>query len=83
MVTSNFPLVGQPRRLIPRRLVPLLLLLTATASRASSVKVKMSSKIRGSYNKHDDRSGQDVWVTSMFLNNNRKIANEAMFKADP
>ena len=83
MVTSNFPLVGQPRRLIPRRLVPLLLLLTATASRASSVKVKMSSKTRGLYNKHDDRSGQDVWVTSMLLNNSRKISNEAMFKADP
>jgi len=55
----------------------------AAASRASSVKVNMSSKTRGLYNKHDDRSGQDAWVTSMLLNNNRKIANEAMFKADP
>jgi hypothetical protein len=37
------------------------------ASRASSVKVKMSSKTRGSYNKHDDKSGRDVWVTSMLF----------------
>jgi len=32
----------------------------AAASRASSVKVKMSSKTRGLYNKHDNRSGQDA-----------------------
>jgi hypothetical protein len=55
----------------------------ATASRASSVKVKMSSKTCGLYNKHDDKSGQDAWVTSMLLNNDRKIASEAMFKANP
>ncbi len=55
----------------------------AAASRASLVKVKMSSKTRGSYNKHNDKSGQDAWVTSMLLNNGRKIANKAMFKADP
>jgi hypothetical protein len=93
MVTSNFPLVGQPRRLIPRRLVPLLLLLTLLSllpslpplaeHHQSKVKVKMSCKTRGLYNKHDNRSGQDAWVTSVLLNNNRKIANKAMFKADP
>ena len=55
----------------------------AIASRASSVKVKMSSKTHGFYNKHDNKSGQDVWVSSMLLNNDRKIANEAMFKSDP
>jgi hypothetical protein len=55
----------------------------AAASQASSVKVKMSCKTRGLYNKHDNRSGQDAWVTSMLLNNNSKIANKAMFKADP
>jgi hypothetical protein len=40
----------------------------------------MSGKTRGLYNKHDDKSGQDAWVSSMLLNNDRKIA---MFKANP
>ena len=55
----------------------------AATSRASSVKVKMSSKTRGLYNKHDDKSGRDAWVSSELLNNDRKTANKAMFKADP
>ena len=55
----------------------------AAASRASLVKVKMSRKTRGSYNKHNNKSGRDAWVTLMLLNNDRKIANKAMFKADP
>ena len=56
---------------------------TAAASQASSVKVKMSSKTRGLYNKHDNKSERDVWVASTLLNNDRKIATEAMFMADP
>ena len=55
----------------------------AAASRAPSVKVKMSGITRGSYQKYDDNSGQDAWVSSMLLNNDRKIANEAMFEANP
>ena len=55
----------------------------AAASLASSVKVKMSSKTRGSYNKCDNKSGQDAWVSSMLLFSDRKLANEAMFKAEP
>ena len=51
------------------------------ASWASSVKVKMSSKTRGLYNTHDEKSEWDMWVKLMLLNNDRKIANEAMFKA--
>jgi hypothetical protein len=33
--------------------------------------------------KNDKKRGQDAWVTSMLLDNDRKIANKAMFKADP
>ncbi len=43
----------------------------------------MSGITRGSYQKYVDKSGQDAWVSSMLLNNDRKIANEAMFKANP
>ena len=53
------------------------------ASRASSVNVKMSSKTHGLYNKHDDKRGWDALVKSMLLNNDIKIANEAMCKANP
>ena len=55
----------------------------AAASLASSVKVKMSSKTCGSYNKCDNKSGRDAWVSSMLLFSDRKLANEAMFKAEP
>ena len=43
----------------------------------------MSNKSHGSYNKNDNKREQDAWVTSMLLDNDRKIANKAMFKADP
>ena len=39
----------------------------AAASRASSVKVKISSKTHGLYNKHDHKSGRDAWVTLMLF----------------
>jgi hypothetical protein len=55
----------------------------AAASQASSVKVKMSSKTRGLYNKYDNKSGRDAWVSSMLLNNDRKLASEAMLEAEP
>ena len=55
----------------------------ATAAPATATAVKMSSKTRGLYNKYDNKSGQDAGVRSMLLNNDRKIANKAMFKADP
>ncbi len=35
------------------------------------------------YNKNDVKSRRDALVTSMLLNNDRKIANKAMLKADP
>ena len=88
----KLPIIGWPTKTIDSQMIgpspstadtALAPATAAAASRASSVKVKMSSKTHGLYNKHDNRSGQDVWVTSMLLNNNRKIANEAMFKADP
>ena len=55
----------------------------AAASLALSVKVKMSSKTHGLYNKYDNKSGRDSWVSSMLLFSDRKLANEAMFKAEP
>ena len=81
--------VGRPTKTIdPKRIDPspptadtaLALATAAVASQASSIKVKMSNKTRGLCNKHDNKSGQDAWVTLMLLNNIRKIANEAMFK---
>ncbi len=53
------------------------------ASQASSVKVKMSNNSHGLYNKNNNMSGKDAWVTSMLLNNDRKLANKALFKAQP
>ncbi len=52
------------------------------ASQAPSVKVKMPSKTRRSYNKYDNKSGQDAWVTLMLLINDRKLANEAILRLD-
>jgi hypothetical protein len=43
----------------------------------------MSSKTRGLYNKYDNKSGRDAWVSSMLLFSDRKLANEAMFEAEP
>jgi hypothetical protein len=41
----------------------------------------MYTKTRCSYNKNGDKSVKDVWVTSMLLDNDRKIANKAMLTA--
>jgi hypothetical protein len=39
--------------------------------------------MRSSYNKQDDGGARDAWVSSMLLNDDWKIANDAMFKANP
>jgi hypothetical protein len=55
--------------------------ITVAASQESLVKQKMSNNSRGLYNENNDMSGKDAWVTCMLLNNDRKLANKAMFKA--
>ena len=43
----------------------------------------MSLKSCGVYNKKGEKSGHDAWISSMLLDNDRELANKAMFKAHP